>query len=97
MKKLKSVFTTDMDHCFFTGSPHCHIHHIFCGSKRKLSEKRGFVIPLVYYLHEFGENSVHENPNKGLDLMLKQKAQMYYESHYGSREDFISEFGKNYL
>lgn len=34
---------------------------------------------------------------KGLDLKLKRMAQRYYENHYGSREDFIKEFGKNYL
>lgn len=97
MKKLTSVFTADLDHCYFTGSPNVHIHHIFPGSRRKLSEKRGFVIPLVYYLHEFRKDSVHENPNKGLDLKLKQMSQTYYESHYGSREDFIQEFGKSWL
>lgn len=97
MKKLTSVFTDDLHHCYFTGSLNCHVHHIFPGSRRKLSEKRGFVIPLAYYLHEFGKYSVHENPNKGLDLKLKRMAQRYYENHYGSRGDFIKEFGKNYL
>lgn len=97
MKKLTSVFTNDVNHCYFTGSTQCHIHHIFPGSKRKISEKRGFVIPIVYYLHIYGKDSVHENPNKGLDLKLKQMAQKYYENHYGSREDFIKEFGRNYL
>lgn len=54
-----------------------HIHHIFPGSRRKLSERYGFTVPLVYYLHEFGRDSVHENPNIGLDLKLKQMAQEY--------------------
>lgn len=96
-KKLWSVFTDDMDHCIETGSPHCHRHHIFGASNRKKSEFRGFVIPLVYYLHEFQEGSVHNNPNTGLDLKWKQKAQEYYEANYGTRDDFILEFGRNYL
>ena len=97
MKKLWSVFTEDLRHCYFTGTSHVHIHHIFPGSRRKLSEKYGFVIPLAVDLHEFGFDSVHENPNRGLDLRLKQMAQTYYESHYGTRDEFLSEFGKSWL
>lgn len=85
-KRLKSVFTDDMDHCYFTGYPYPHIHHIFCGSRRKISERYGFVIPLAPYLHEFQKGSVHDNPNHGLDLELKQMAQRYFEEHIGSRE-----------
>ena len=51
-KKLWSVFTDDMDHCYFTGTPYCHRHHIFYGPYRSMSEKYGFVIPIAYYLHE---------------------------------------------
>ena len=96
-KRLKSVFTEDMDHCYFTGSPHPHIHHIFYGSRRKISEKYGFVIPLAPYLHEFQKGSVHDNPNHGLDLQLKQMAQRYFEEHIGSREEFREVFGKSWL
>jgi hypothetical protein len=35
--------------------------------------------------------------NKELDLKLKEMAQRYYEENYGTREDFIKEFGKSYL
>lgn len=96
-KKLWSVFTDDMEHCIETGTPQCHRHHIFGGANRKKSEIYGFVIPIAYYLHEFGEDSIHENPNTGLDLKWKQKAQEYYEEHHGTRENFIKLFGRNYL
>jgi hypothetical protein len=96
-KKLWSVFTTDMEHCYFTGLPEPHIHHIFYGSRRALSEKYGFVIPLVPHFHIYGKCSVHECPNRGLDLRLKQMAQTYFEEQIGSREDFIDEFGKSWL
>lgn len=96
-KRLTSVFTDDMDHCIETGLPNCHRHHIFGASNRKKSEKRGFVIPIAPHLHEFKEGSIHANPNEGLDLKWKQKAQEYYEEHYGTREDFRREFGKSYL
>lgn len=94
---IYSVFTGDLSHCIITGSPNVHLHHIFPGSRRKQSEKYGFVVPLRYDLHEFGTYSVHEKPNDGLDLKLKQMAQEYWESHYGNRRAFIETFGKNYL
>ena len=97
MKKLYSVFTGDLSHCIITGSPNVHLHHIFPGSRRKQSERYGFVVPLRYDLHEFGTYSVHEKPNDGLDLKLKRMAQEYWESHYGNRQAFIETFGKNYL
>lgn len=37
------------------------------------------------------------NPNRGIDLELKQAAQVFYEVNIGTREDFIREFGKSYL
>ena len=95
-KRLWSVFTDDMEHCIETGTPYCHRHHIFGASNRLKCEWYGFVIPIAWNLHEFGADSIHENPNKGLDLKWKQKAQEYYESDYGTREQFIKEFGRNY-
>lgn len=72
-------------------------HHVFPGSRRKISEKYGLKVWLCVYHHTASKDSVHENPNKGLDLKLKQMAQTYYESYYGSRDDFIQEFGKSWL
>jgi len=96
-KRLWSVFTEDMDHCIETGSIQVHRHHIFYGPYRSKSEKRGFVIPIASCLHEFERGSIHDNPNRGLDLKYKQLAQTYYEEHYGTREDFIREFGRSWL
>ena len=96
-KKLWSVFTEDMEHCYFTGTPNCHRHHIFPGTRRKASEKYGFVIPVATFLHEFGPDSIHENPNKGLDLKLKQMAQTYFKEHIGTREEFRIVFGKSWI
>jgi hypothetical protein len=96
-KRLWSVFTDDMEHCIETGTPQCHRHHIFPGANRKKCEIYGFVIPIAYYLHEFQEGSIHNNPNEGLDLKWKQKAQEYYEEHHGSRENFIKLFGRSWL
>lgn len=97
MSKYWSVLTDDMTSCYITHLGVVHIHHVFNGSRKAASEKRGFLVPLHPTLHIYGPNSVHVNPNKGLDLMLKQRCQTYYEEHYGTREDFIKEFGRSYL
>ena len=96
-KRLWSVFTNDMEHCYFTGTGYCHRHDVFYGAYRLKSEEYGFVIPIASYLDENEADSVHGNPNQGLDLKLKQMAQQYFEEHYGTREEFIRIFGKNRL
>lgn len=94
-KKIWSVFTDDMDHCYFTGTYPVERHHIFGSSNRKNSEKYGFVIPLRPDLHP---NGAQRGANaKEIDLKLKTMAQEYYESHYGTREDFRDIFGKSWL
>lgn len=71
-----------------------HTHHIFAGySRRKISEKRGFKVCLCHQHH--GE--CHKHSNSGISLKLKRMCQEYYEGHYGSREDFIREFGRSVL
>ena len=42
-KRLKSIFTDDMDHCMFTGTAPVERHHVFGGSNRKKSEKYHFI------------------------------------------------------
>lgn len=98
-KRLWSVFTDDMDHCYFTGSSVVERHHIFesrQGFKQK-SEARGFVIPLRPDLHPNGSRFIRSEENLQIDRKLKQMAQTYYEEHYGSRDNFRQEFGKSYL
>lgn len=95
MRKLWSVFTNDMDHCYFTGSYPVERHHIFGGSNKKNSEKYGFVIPLRPDMHPNGAQAganAHE-----IDIKLKQMAQTYFEANYGTREEFRRIFGKSYL
>ena len=95
---MKSVIQNDLSTCYVTGSINIAIHHIFPGNgRRKKCDKYGFVVALEPRLHNMSNESVHSNPNTGLDLMLKQKAQEYFEKHYGTRTDFVREFGKSYL
>ena len=84
-----------MDCCIFTGSYLVERHHICGGANRKLSEKYGFVVPLRPDYHPNGTQ--FDRSNGDIDGMLKRMAQSYYESHIGTREQFIQEFGRNYL
>ena len=95
MKKLFSVFTDDMEHCMFTGCAPVERHHIFGGSNRKNSEIRGFIAPLRPDLHPNGVFA--DKDAKAIDMRLKTMAQEYYETHYGTRDDFRKEFVKSYI
>lgn len=95
MKKLHSVLTDDMDHCMFTGTAPVERHHVFGGHNKWLSEKYGFIAPLRPDLHP---NGVFAGKHaKEIDTRLKKMCQEYYEEHYGTREQFIKEFGKSHL
>ena len=97
-KQLKSIFTDDMSICIFTGSPYVERHHVFGSSNRVKSEKYGFVVPLRYDIHPNGARFGHSAEIRvQIDNYLKCKCQTWYEEHIGSRSDFISEFGRNYL
>ena len=93
---MKSVFQEEKK-CYFSESPNVHDHHIFNGPFRKKSERYGYKVYLRHDLHIYGKESVHENPGGKLDTILKRMAQEHFLSHHGSKEDFINEFGKNYL
>lgn len=94
-KKLWSVLTDDMDHCMYTGSNVVERHHVFGGSRKTASEKRGFIAPLRPDLHPNGVFAGKDA--KRVDDELKTRCQRYYEEHYGTRQQFIDEFGKGYL
>ena len=73
-----------------------HSHHIFYGtSNRKKSEKYGLKVWLCARHHNMSNEGVHFN--KVLDMKIKKMAQEFFETHYGTREDFRREFGKSYL
>jgi hypothetical protein len=96
---IKSAFTDDMDTCIITGrTDHTERHHIFGAFNRKRSEQYGYVVPLHASIHPNGAFcSLSPEGRKDVDLRLKRIAQRHFELHHGSREDFIQEFGRNYL
>jgi hypothetical protein len=91
----KKGIVPDMEHCFICGSPYVEIHHcIFGTANRRKSEKYKLVVPLCH-AHHRGNESPHRN--KVIDNQFRRMAQKYFEEHYGTRDDFMKEFGKNYL
>lgn len=95
MKMLHSVLTDDMDHCMFTGTAPVERHHVFGGPNKWRSEKYGFIAPLRPDLHPNGVFAGKQA--KDVDMRLKKMCQTYYEANYGTREQFIKEFGKSHL
>lgn len=95
-KRLTSVFTKDMDSCYFTGSPYVERHHIYGAYNRKKSEEYGFVVPLRYDLHPNGARADRRYAAQ-IDEHLKKMGQEYFENNYGTREEFMQIFGRNYL
>ena len=96
----------DMNVCYVTGrSGHIERHHIIGQAYRTRSTFYGFVVPLLAEIHPNGARASDKECKKltgmtlkELDLKLRQSCQKFYEEELGkSREDFIKEFGKNYL
>lgn len=98
-KKLWSVFTEDMDQCYFTGCYEVERHHIFSHTpyQRKMCEHYGFVIPLRPDIHPNGTRFNPPEGFKNIDKELKRMAQTYFEDHYGTREQFRIIFFKSWL
>ena len=68
-------------------------HHVFGGSNRKKSEKRGMTVDLCASCHR-GPHGVHQDAeaNKRLKAGFQGK---FEETH--SREEFRRIFGKSYI
>ena len=69
-------------------------HHIFGGSRRKKSDKYGLVIDLCHDHHNEPPDGAHHN--KEISLFLKRYGQIKFEKTH-TREQFMNEFGRNYL
>lgn len=69
-------------------------HHVFNKFNRDKSEKYGLTVWLCPNHHR-GNFSVHNN--RRIDLNLKEIAQDKWESQFGTKEEFLKEFGRSYL
>lgn len=92
---MKSIIQTEKRCYICDACGYVEEHHIFHGTaNRKLSEKHGLKVYLCYMHHRDTVSGVHFNSE--LDTKLKRIGQQYYEKQH-SREEFMREFGKNYL
>ena len=72
-------------------------HHLFGGAFRKKSEKYGLWVYLHHHsCHIFGPLSVHQNKDTMRRLHQDGQRKAMEENNW-TVEDFIKEFGKNYL
>lgn len=72
-----------------------HKHHVFFGTaNRKKSEKYGLTVWLCSRHHNGSDYGIHFN--KTLDQKIKQLAQRKFEETH-SHEEFMREFGRNWL
>ena len=72
-------------------------HHIFGGANRKKSERYGLVVYLCHFrCHEDGEFAAHRNAET-MQLLHEYGQRKAMHENGWSIDDFIREFGKNYL
>lgn len=70
-------------------------HHVFPGTaNRAKSEEHGLKVWLCATHHRTGEGAVHRD--NSIMIYLKCKAQQRFEETH-TREEFMQEFGRNYL
>lgn len=93
----RSIVQAEMDSCFLCGSRRwLEVHHVFFGAYRAKAEKYGLTVCLCHSCHNEPPNGVHQNRERR--IALQQYVQAVAMNKYGwSTEDFIREFGKNYL
>lgn len=79
----------------FNGSERHEIY--FGGRNRQKSIDDGLVVFLTPAQHR-GKNGVHGKNGRGFDLMLKRHGELkWLETYSKTKEDFIKNYGRNYL
>lgn len=72
-------------------------HHIFGAAYRKKSERLGLYVYLCHHeCHIFGTNAAHRN-SATMQRLHEYGQRKAMDENGWSTEDFIREFGKNYL
>lgn len=72
-------------------------HHIFGGPFRKKSERLGLVVYLCHNrCHIFGPQAAHQN-RETMQKLHEYGQRKAMEEHGWTTDDFIREFGRNYL
>lgn len=90
-KNRKSIFTDNLEKCYFCPRKKDHIHEIIHGANRLNSIRYNFTLPLCSECHRNMHN------NEPLQNEYQDKCQLYFEKHIGSKEEFISIFKMDYI
>lgn len=83
-----SVFTDDLEHCYFCKRPKDDLHEILYGSNRLNSMRYGYVLPLCREHH----NMFHSN--QALTKEWAKKCQEHFEENH--QVTWLDIFHKNY-
>lgn len=99
MRKPKSILH-DGESCYLCGRNGCgdplDWHHIFDGANKKFSEQYGLKVRLCHHrCHIFGKDAVHQSGETY--KQIQADGQRAFEESFGSREDFMRIFGRNYI
>ena len=90
---MKSILQEEKE-CLVCGTKRgLHLHHIYFGSNRKVSDRNGFTCYLCA-AHHVGDYGVHYDPR--LDREIKARCQRKFEETH-TREEFMELIGRNYL
>lgn len=86
-----------MKECFLCGKmAHTERHHIFPGPFRGKSEKYGLVVDLCHSCHNEPPLGAHHNKTTAARLKKYGQKKAMRENGW-TVDDFIREFGRNYL
>lgn len=89
-RNRESLFTQNMDKCYFCGKKKEHIHEVIFGKNRTNSMKYGLTLPLCSKHHQL----MHKD--KVLIAEYKKKGQLLFSKNYPNL-DFEDIFKRNYL
>lgn len=83
--------------CFLCGrTDFLERHHLFGGANRKKSDRLGLVVDLCHDCHNEPPYGAHHNKDTMLGLHRYGQVKAMEEQGW-TEEEFIREFGKNYL
>lgn len=90
----KSIFQ-DNKECWVCDTIYgLHLHHVYGGPNRKISDREGFTCYLCGMHHNLSNHGVHFN--RELDLELKRTCQKKYEETH-TRDEFRQLIGRSYI
>lgn len=95
MGKYKSIVQPHQLECAICGKgmfPELYdTHHIFNGAYKRKSENDGMLL----FVHRCCHRQIHDNAY--VQNQVKRYAERIWLENYGTKEDFIKRYGKDYL